>query len=291
MNGFEWIARNAEFISAKAIAEAIGTFKEIAGGTAVNALKQSLVATKHTSEVMSTVASLLREASASANREQNEALLLVYLNLLEPLLLSDPNAEKAVQIGTLDILFTILSKPTTPPPQKKQALRCLTLIFRVDAAASFIVAHIDFGRLLTEVIASGDEENVLSATKIIRFALKHPPALEAVYRASNDTLQRLLANLSRFDKNEALLEETLSVIRIYTAKFEYLDHFKSASFLNKIIEICNAKENSRKKQIAVGILRNCQKNAVLANQIKLMGASETVNDPNYQTNYSGNGPV
>lgn len=137
-DGMEWLARNAEFVASKVINEAIGTFREIASSNASTALKTSLINGKHTSEVIATMAHLIKECCQSGVREHMEQLLLIYLRLLEPLLYSDHNVDKALFNNLPDVLLELVRNPLILPPHKKEALIDLAHIARSDVVPSIV---------------------------------------------------------------------------------------------------------------------------------------------------------
>jgi len=56
------------------------------------------------------------------------------------------------------------------------------------------------------------------------------------------------------------LEETLAAVKNYTQRSEYIDDLRPQEFLPKVVEIANQKGDSKKRQYATAIVKNCSKN-------------------------------
>ena len=78
----------------------------------------------------------------------------------------------------------------------------------------------------------------------------------------------LIFNIDKFFYSDAITEETLAAVRNYTKKIEYLVHIKKGTQLNKIIELATDVKLTRRKKFAIGILRNCARNASFLQHIK-----------------------
>jgi hypothetical protein len=254
-NMIEWLVLSARFIEEDVYNGCLDVYWAIATKPQEDSLKKALTKKKHSSSVVATTISLIKETSVKSRK-----LFRIYLRTLETLILNEFNLYQAVNLGLVKLLMAIFMDDRHDQLEKRAAIRSLAFSCKKPSIVSYIAADPGYLLYLGESLKTFSDEEILQhVARTVRILMRDPSTVQEFYRLVPTLIDTFFQNIRKFVYARELTDETLACIKNYTFLSDNVAHIQSAEQLNKVIEFISDVSNSQKKQFSIAILRNCAK--------------------------------
>ncbi|CAI2386302.1 unnamed protein product [Moneuplotes crassus] len=233
MNAFEWVSRNAIYLTPQALSHCVNVFK-LQYSHEDPEISNRYILGSHQSHLAQTVCSKLKKLCKVARNDENEQKIFSQLSILEPALINDMNLELVLtknmhgvflQLINTKALMEEITKPTTQ--SLKYLMRCLASSLRSEDSILMYLNEKDCIKKLGVVLKYvNDQEILANASKCIRLCCKNKANIKQIQEDCSDLPNILVDTIIKNVESLVITHEVLVALTFFTAVVDAVPHLQ-----------------------------------------------------------------